>query len=530
MSRRLPAVTFLLLLAVLRAAEPVSYQRLLQAAREPGNWLLYSGNYASHRHSRLAQITAANVRKLQPLWVYQFRTAQKVETSPLAVDDVLYLTSPPNDVVALDAATGRKLWSYEYKVPDRVPACCGVVNRGLAILDGRLFMATVDAYLVALDLRSGRLLWKTKLADYEQGYSATSAPLVIRDKVLLGVSGGEYGVRGFLDAYDAATGQRAWRFYTVPGPGDPGFDTWAGDSWKTGGAPAWLTGSYDAELNLAYFTTGNPGPDWNGEARAGDNLYSNSVLALQPDTGKLVWHFQFTPHDIHDWDATQIPVLADAVLRGRPRKLLLHANRNGFFYALDRASGEFLLAKPFVKQTWAKGIDDRGRPIRLPDTAPSLEGTKLWPGVNGGTNWYSPSYSPATGLFYVAAQEQGTVYFTASAEYRPGSLFLGGTNQPAERGYGAVRALVPATGEVRWEHRLVTPPWAGLLSTAGNLVFGGTEEGNFFALDARTGQHLWSYPAGGRIIANPISYLSRGRQYVAIAAGDLLVAFGLGPE
>ena len=507
---------------------PVPYDRLLKADDEPGNWLMYSGNYRSYRHSRLAQITPANVGRLRPKWIYQMRTTQKVETSPLVVEGVMYVTRPPNDVVAIDAETGRRLWSYFHRVPEGIRTCCGQVNRGLAVLGDRLFMATVDAKLLALDARNGRLLWSVNLVEnHRDGYAATLAPLAIKDKVIVGIAGGELGVRGFIDAYNAATGERAWRFYTIPAPGEPNFGTWAGDSWKTGGAPAWVTGSYDPELNLTYWGTGNPGPDWNGDGRPGDNLYSDSMLALDPDSGKLKWFFQFTPHDIHDWDATEIPVLIDASFRGRPRKLLLHPNRNGFFYVLDRETGEFLLAKAYVKQTWAKEIDDKGRPVRVPGQEPSLEGIAVWPGVNGGMNWFSPSYSPVTGLIYLAAKEQGEIYFKTNAEYKAGDSFTGGGSRPIpdDPGYGVVRAIAPETGDVKWEYRLVTAPWGGVLSTAGNLVFGGTIEGNVFALDARTGKNLWHFPLGGAVFANPVSYLSNGKQHIAIAAGDVLAAF-----
>ena len=515
--------------AILWGQTAVPYERLLKAEQEPGNWLTYSGNYHAHRFSRLDQINTANVARLRPKWIFQMRTTHKVETSPLVVDGIMYLTRPPNEVIALDAETGRRLWTYQHRVPDRVYLCCGQVNRGLAILDGRLFMGTVDAKILALDAKSGRLLWKNQVAEYTHGYAVTVAPLAVKDKIILGVAGGEYGIRGFIDAYYAATGERAWRFYTIPGPEEPNFGTWAGDSWKSGGAPAWVTGAYDPELNLTYWGTGNPGPDWNGDDRAGDNLYSDSMLALDVDTGKLKWYFQYTPHDVHDWDSVQVPMLADMMFRGRQRKLLLHPNRNGFFYALDRTSGEFLLAKNYVKQTWAKEIDAKGRPVRVPNTSPTLEGVNVWPGVNGGINWFSASYSPLTGLVYVPAREEGNVYFTAEAVYKPGNSFTGGGGRPipGERHYGAIRALAPETGEMRWEHRVHSPHWAGVMATAGNLVFGGSDQGNFFALDARSGKHLWYFPAGGSIYANPISFLAGGKQHVAVAAGDIVMAFAL---
>jgi alcohol dehydrogenase (cytochrome c) len=511
---------------------PVTYERLLRADSEPGNWLMYSGNYQSHRYSRLTQITAANAHRLRPQWMYQMRTGHKVETSPLVVDGIVYLTKPPNDVVAIDAATGRELWYYRYKVPERVIVCCGQLNRGLAVLGNRLFMGTVDAKMVAIDLRSGRELWKTEVADYTQGYAVTVAPLVVKDKVILGVAGGEYGIRGFIDAYEAESGKRAWRFYTIPGPDEANFGTWPGDTWKTGASSICVTGAYVPEQNLTYWGTGNPGPDWNGENRAGDNLYSDCMVALDADTSKLRWYFQYTPHDVHDWDSVQVPVLADMSFKGRPRKLLLHANRNGFFYVLDRITGEFLLGRPYVKQTWASGLDARGRPIRVPDTLPTESGVAVWPGVTGGQNWFSPSFSPATGLYYVAAQEEGNIFFKTEATYAAGKSFTGGGGKPipAERGWGAVRAIVPETGEIKWEHKLLNPPWAGVLATAGNVVFGGTVDGNFFALDSRTGKHLWRFPAGAAILANPISYLSAGKQQVAIAAGDVILAFALEEE
>ncbi len=531
MRQALSAPFLAALLAASAAPQSVTYERLLKADQEPGNWLMYSGNYFSHRFSKLDQINASNVQRLRPKWIYQMRVRHKVETTPLVVDGIMYLTRPPNDVVALETETGRVLWSYNYKAPERVYVCCGQVNRGLAILGDRLFMATVDAKVVALDAKSGRELWKATLADYTQGYGAMHAPLIAKDKVIVGVAGGEFGIRGFLDAYYASTGERAWRIYTIPGPGDPDFGTWAGDSWKTGGSPIWVTGAYDPELNLTYWGTGNPGPDWNGDNRSGDNLYSDSMLAVDVDTGKLKWYFQYTPWDVHDWDAVQVPVLADLMFRGKPRKLLLHANRNGFFYALDRTNGQYLLGKPFVKVTWAKQeLDEKGRPVRIPNKLPTVEGVAVWPGVTGGLNWYSPSFSPLTGLYYVAAQEQGNIYFTAEATYKAGSNFTGGGGKPIpnEPGYGAVRAIVPESGEIKWEHRLVTPPWAGVMATAGNLLFGGTNEGNFFALDARTGKHLWRFPSGGQIISNPITYLaSNKQQQVAIATGDILMVFAL---
>ncbi len=523
---------------------PVTYQRLLKADQEPGNWLMYSNTYNGWRYSRLDQITAENVHRLRVKWLFQGRHQEKFETTPLVVDGIMYLTRPENDIFALDAETGRILWTYSHRNPPRTFNCCGKVNRGLAILGQRLFMNTLDMHVVAVDAKSGRELWKTKMFDHTAagGYAATGAPLVLKDKVIVGMAGGEKGVSGFLDAYDAATGKHLWRFNTIPQPGDPNFGTWAGDSWKTGGAATWNNGSYDPELNLVYWGTSNPWPDYNGDFRAGDNLYSCSVLALDADTGKLRWYFQFTPHDLHDWDSTQIPVLLDGEFRGRQRKLLLWANRNGFFYLLDRSSGEFLLAKPFVKQTWVKGFDDKGRPMEVPGQAPTPEGNdSVWPGVDGAANWMSHSYSPLTRLLYVSAREERRVFTktavrhptTAADEEGFGGFGFGGFRRfrrqrfAPEESWGKVVAIEPATGEIRWEHRVLSPPWSGVMATAGNLVFGGTLEGNVFALEARTGKRLWRFAGNDRIYASPISFLSNGKQHLSMPVGDVIITFAL---
>jgi alcohol dehydrogenase (cytochrome c) len=521
------AVAALLLASPLLAQVP--YDRIARAAADPGNWLTYSGTYRSQRYSTLDQISTANVARLKPVWMYQVYDVNKFETSPLVVDGLIFITEPPSNVTALDARTGRPIWNYRRPIPDDIRACCGQVNRGLAILGESVFVTTLDAHVVALDSKTGRLRWDVTAADYKLGYSMTAAPLALRGKVIVGMAGGEYGVRGFIDAYDSKTGKRLWRFWTIPGPGDPGNETWAGESWKTGSASTWVTGSYDPELNLVYWGTGNPGPDYNGERRAGDNLYAASLVALDADTGKLKWHFQFTPHDVHDWDSNQVPVLLDRPIRGKPRKLVVTANRNAFYYVLDRSTGEFLAGQQYAKQTWAKGLDDRGRPVALADTAPSVEGTPLFPSLHGGTNWFSPSYSPKTNLFYVAAREEGTIFFKGDAEYQAGGLFTGGSFRgiPHVEPTGAIRALEVETGNLRWEFPLQSPPWAGLLSTAGGVVFGGSNEGYVFALDAATGKPLWRFPTGGAIFANPITYVSEGKQQVAIAAGHALISFAL---
>lgn len=517
---------FLGLFALSLSAQ-VTYERIRDAAKEPGNWVTYSGGYAGWRHSTLDQINRENVGRLKVKWIYQMPTTHTVETTPLVVDGVMYFTEPPSNVVAVDAETGRQFWRYRRVLPPKTNVCCGQVNRGVAVLGDRVFVGTVDAHLVALDARTGDVLWDVEVADYKNGYAVTVAPLVVKDKIICGIAGGEYGIRGFLDAYDPKTGRRLWRFWTIPEPGQPGNETWSGDSWKTGGGPTWVTGAYDPGQNLIIWGTGNPSPDWNGDKRLGDNLYTDSAIALDADTGKLKWHFQFVPHDVHDWDAVQVPVLVDDEWQGRKRKLVYWAHRNAFYYVLDRETGKFLLGKSFATQTWAKGLDEAGRPIRLPNIDPSPEGTYVWPGVQGATNWYSPSYSPQTKLFYLSVWENKGLYRKGDQEYSPGNRYIGSVpliDLPDDPGHGAIRALNPKTGEKVWEYKLHTKPWAGVLSTAGKVVFGGSDEGSFFALDAETGKEGWRLNLGGIIRANPVTFLSKGKQVVAIAAGNAIIA------
>ncbi|MBI3209862.1 MAG: PQQ-dependent dehydrogenase, methanol/ethanol family [Candidatus Solibacter usitatus] len=502
---------------------------LLSTAAFAQDWNTYSGQDNGWRYSPLKEITAVNASNLKAAWVFQTQTAHKFEPSPIVVNGVMYLSDPPGGAVAIDARTGRPLWRFRRSVPSDYRACCGAANRGLAILGDNLFMGTLDAHLIAIDAKTGKLLWDTVVAPYQQGYALTCAPLVVNGLVITGVAGGEYGIRGFLDAYDARTGSRVWRFNTVAAPGEFGGDSWKGDSWKTGGAATWVTGSFDPSLNLIYWGTGNPGPDYNGDVREGDNLFANSLLALDAATGKRKWHFQFTPHDVNDWDSNHVPVLADLPWNGRPRKLVLMANRNAFYYVLDRETGEFLHGVPYAKQTWAEGLDAKGRPIRLPNSAPTREGVIVYPGLHGGTNWFSPSYDPVARRFFVAAREEGVYFTKANADYRPGDWFTGGGIRgiPGIQPAGAVRALEALTGKLAWEFPLNSPPWAGLMATAGGVVFGGSSEGMFFALDSRSGKPLWRFPTGGATFSNPISFSVDGKQHVVIASGNSLFAFAL---
>ncbi|HYP04675.1 MAG TPA: PQQ-dependent dehydrogenase, methanol/ethanol family [Bryobacteraceae bacterium] len=524
----------------------VSYERIRDGAvKEPQNWLTYNGSYASTHHSSLDQIRPENVKRLDLKWVWQANSLERIQATPLVVDGVMYLTDPPSDAVAIDARTGRVFWRYHYELPNNVAPCCGRVNRGLAILGSTLFMGTLDAHLIALDASTGRKRWDVQVANHAEAYSLTLAPLVIKDKVIVGVAGGELGIRGFIAAYDPKTGKEVWRFKTIPEPGEPGSETWAGDTWKHGGASVWLTGSYDPELNLTYWGVGNPGPDWNPQMRPGDNLYSSSVVALDADTGKRKWHFQFTPNDGWDYDAVQIPVLANISWKGQPRKVMLWANRNAFFYVLDRTTGEFLRGDAFAKQTWAKGLDEKGRPVKIEGKSPSAAGSLVYPGVQGATNWYAPSFSPLTGLFYLTAwDDYPGIYYSWEQKYEPGKWFSGGSvkaDLPAverreirtwkpEAGYGAVRALDPATGKRVWEYKMTDVSDSGLLTTASNLLFSGNREGHFFALDARDGKLLWTRYLGGQVTSSPITWSLDGKQYVSIASGHAVFTYSLPDE
>lgn len=540
MNLRRVALPFVLLALAAGLDAQVPWERLLKTDQEPQNWLTYSGGINGWRHSRLKEITPANAKDLEMKWVFQADSTEKLEASPIVVDGVMYVTQPPNDIVALDARTGRIFWIYQYRVAPDARVCCGRVNRGLAILGNTLFMGTIDAHLVAVDAKNGRLLWDTKVSTAAQGYAVTMAPLVVKDKVIIGTAGGEQGIIGFIAAYDAATGKELWRFKTIPGPGEPGNETWGNDSWKHGAGSLWVTGSYDPDLNLTYWGIGNPGPDWNPDKRPGDNLYTCSAVALDADTGLLKWHFQFTPHDGMDWDSAQVPVLVDMTWNGTPRKLMLWANRNGFFYVLDRTNGKFVRGAPFVKQNWAAGLDENGRPIRLINT--TAAGTLTYPNAQGGTNWFSPSWSPSTGLFYVGAWNDAfAIASEVPVEFAEGRGYTGGsptTKMPNIRrppintwteqaGHGEILALDPRTGDARWTFKMHDVTDAGILTTAGDVLFSGSREGYFMALDARNGAVLWRALTSGQISSSPISYEVAGRQYVAISAYHAVFAFGL---
>jgi alcohol dehydrogenase (cytochrome c) len=513
-----------------QGAGSITYDDILAGFSDPTRWLTYSGDYSGRRHSPLTQITPENVHRLAPTWTFQtgFDTRGRgFETTPLVVDGVLYVTGSNNYAWAIDARSGRPFWQYRRQLPnDLTYGTSAPVNRGFGILGDRLFMVTLDAHLLSMDRATGDILWDVTLADYKVGYAATLAPLVLDGKVIVGISGGEYATRGFVDAYDPETGERIWRFYTIPAPGEPGSETWPDDplTLARGGGGTWMNGSYDPELDLIYWGTGNPNPDYNGDSRPGDNLYSNSIVALEAETGALRWHFQFTPHDLHDWDSNHMPVLADLEWNGEQRRVVMLANRNGFFYVLDRVTGELLLGEPFTGTTWARELDASGRPIILNDGSQGC-----LPDPWGSTNFYPPSFDPNLELFFVTARETCATFVQQEPEYLPGQQSTGGVIWiDQDQGWAALRALDPRTGDLRWEFRYPSPTFAGVMTTASGLVFGGDHEGNFIAFESATGRDLWHYQTGSRIWgAAAMTYMLDGRQHVVIASGSTLVAFAL---
>jgi alcohol dehydrogenase (cytochrome c) len=499
----------------------VGAERLLAAHRETDSWLMYGRDYSCLRFSPLDQINQDNVRNLVPLWSFQTGVPDGLQATPLFVDGVLYLSTAWNHAFAIDARTGAELWHYKRRLPEKLVFCCGPVNRGLAILDETLYMGTLDAHLVALDAQTGRVRWDVSLGRVEDNLSATAPPLIVGNKVVVGMAGGDYASRGFIDAYYARSGQRAWRFYTIPGEAEKGATTWSGDSYKGGGGGTWMNGSYDPVLNLVYWGVGNPYPVHDGDAREGDNLYTDCVVALEADTGKLRWHYQFTPHDVWDYDGVNEMVLIDLEVQGRLAKALVHADRNGYFYALDRSNGNLIYAKPFVRVTWSSGFDSSGRPVVNPSAVPTVEGVTVCPGAAGGKEWNAMTYSPMTQMIYLPAIENCAVFTNNGVKARQLNLPAGesGFRYLPNQAYGKVMAIHVTTGERAWEVKTRTPMAGGMLATAGGLVFTGDPEGNFMAYAAETGSLLWSFQTGSGIRASPISYRMDGRQYLAVLSG-----------
>ena len=511
----------------------VSRDKLRVAGKGDDQWTTYSGTLDGSRYTPLAQITSANVSKLRLRWIKQFDTEEtRIEATPLVVDGVVFVTEPPSNVIALDAKSGRQIWAYNRSIAGDLRVCCGRVNRGLAILGHLVFLGSIDGYLVAIDANTGRMVWETKVGDAAEGYALTGAPLVVDGSVVVGIAGGEYGIRGYLAAYDAQTGRERWKFFTVPGPGEPGHQTWGNDAWRTGGGATWNTGSYDPSLDLIYWGVGNPSPDFSRGARPGDDLFTNSVIALHAKTGKLAWYFQFTPNDDHDWDSTQTPILADIPINGTIRRTICWANRNGFYYVLDRVTGKFLTGTPFVELDWASGLDSAGRPILVEAALPSGAGRLTRPGVAGATNWQNAAFDHGRGLVFVPATEGASVFTQAlHLERKDRGAYLASAGSLLEPITAVVRALDVATGKRRWERSVPAsthslPSYSGLLATGGGLVFGASA-GHAFALDSASGRELWRMPLGGETFAAPISFTVDHHQVIAVSAGRALFVFGL---
>jgi alcohol dehydrogenase (cytochrome c) len=519
-----------------RLAIHVNSERLGAAGTNPDEWLMYSGSYNGWRHTSLAEITPANVAQLRIRWIKQFDISGTIiEATPLVIDGVIFTVAEAGHVVALDDKTGNVIWEYKRPVPPDLQLCCGSVNRGLAVYGSTIFLGTLDGYLVAINANDGKVIWQTLVGSPSDNYSITGAPLVVNGSVVVGVAGAEFRIRGFLAAYDALTGQQEWKFQTIPGPGEVGHETWQNDAWRTGGGSTWNTGSYDPSTDLLYWGVGNPGPSFSGDVRPGDNLFTDSVIALHAKTGKLAWYFQFTPHDEHERDAAQTPVLADLPIDGVVRKVICWPNRNGFYYVLDRLTGEFLAGVPFVEQDWAQGLTATGRPI-LSDVANiTLAGSRTKPGGYGGTNWQNPAFDPKRGSIFVPATEGSSVFTKLPPDKvtrGQNGLFAGSgfTVDPATH---EVLALDAATGRQKWKF---TSPSAsgfdyvidrsGLLSTEGGLVFGASG-GVCFAVDADTGREVWRVSLGGYTKSAPISFMVEGRQVIAVAAGHALFVFEL---
>lgn len=496
-------------------------KRLTEAGGDAANWLMYGRDYGNQRFSPLDQINKENVQKLVPAWSFQTGVPDGLHATPLVIDGVIYLSTAWNHVFAIDARTGAELWHYRRRLPDKLRYCCGPVNWGVAIREDTLFLGTLDAHLVALDTQSGRVKWDVEVGKPEANLSIKSVPLIVKDKVLVGIAGGDFPSRGFLDAYDARSGRRLWRFYTIPGKGEPGVETWSAESYSSGGGGTWGIGSYDPELNLVYWGVGQPFPDYDGDAREGDNLYTDSVIALDPDSGKLRWHYQYTPHDMWDWDGINEVVLVDLDYQGRPVKAMLHADRNGYFYALNRETGKFLYAKPFVRVTWNNGFTPEGRPLFKPEAFPTYEGVTVCPGAAGGKEWNAMSYSPLTRLVYVPAIENCAVFTNYGIKTKARKLAPGpsGFRYLDNQAYGKIMAIRADSGETQWEVKIRTPAGGGMLTTAGGLAFTGDGEGNFSAYDVENGKELWAYQTGSGIRAAPVTYRLDGTQYIAIASG-----------
>ena len=507
-----------------RGMGPVS-QQALTASPTRDQWLHFGGNYGSWRYSPIEELTPGSLAELEVAWTAQTGFSGQLEASPVIYDGLLHLTSSGNRLLTYDALTGELLWRYDHQNPSDLRLCCGPANRGVAIAGDAVLMGTLDARLVALHRKTGEILWQTVIADYARGLSVTAAPLVVGELAIVGIAGGEYGVRGFFDAYDVETGERRWRHYTVPTDGEPGVETWAGDSYKSGGAPSWVTGSYDPSSDTLFWATGNPSPDWNGDLREGDNLYSDSVLAVDPATGQRKWYFQFTPHDVWDYDGNTEIFLVDAEINGQQVPVVAQANRNGYFYLLDRSSGRFIRASQYVEQlNWAT-IDENGRPVVDPTKVPAEENPeRVCPGLAGGNNGaYNSAYSPQTGMIYVPVIESCMKFNKGIVVFVEGIPFMGGEPVPVDmidgKSYGHLSAIDVSTGDIKWRYKDPHAMMAGVMTTAGGAVITGNAAGHILGFDAESGEEVWRFNTGSGIRSHPVAYQVDGRTFVAVGSG-----------
>jgi alcohol dehydrogenase (cytochrome c) len=503
----------------------------LLVAPVSSNWPSYNGDYTGRRYSALRQINTSNVSQLRTQWVFHTPNSSHLEVTPVEIDGILFVTSA-NDAYALDAQTGRTVWHHARPITEGlIDDASQHHNRGVAVWHSRIYMETDNAHLLCLDARSGNAMWDVAYTDGNRNYGATSAPLVVKDKVIVGTSGGDDGVRGFVAAYDAETGKQAWRFWTIPAPGEFGSTSWPGESYKLGGGTTWMPGTFDPELNTIFWGTSNPAPDFDGGPRPGDDLYTDCLLALDPDNGTLKWYFQFTPHDLYDYDAVETPMLVDSSFKGQPRKLVVEANRNGFFYVLDRTNGKFLIATRFAeKLNWASGIDGTGRPIRT-ENKPSETGTRICPGMVGATNWHSPAFNPDTSMLYFMALESCDIYMLKGQKFEAGQTYYatGVRRSEDDQNQKILLAYSLEADKPAWRYIQSGEGHssAGVMTTSGGLVFFGDDARSFEAVDAATGKPLWHFNTGQNISASPMTYSVGAKQYVAIAAGSDIFTFAL---
>jgi alcohol dehydrogenase (cytochrome c) len=522
--RKTAATLTLFVIAVLGAGpalgQSVTEDMLVNAQDQMDKWVNHGRNYGAWRFFPGDEINRETVKRLAPVWIHHTGVGGGAfETTAVVNEGRMFISTPNSHLICLDVRTGKTIWRYDHEFSD-IHACCGPHNKGVALLGDKVYWATLDARLMCFDAKTGLQLWDAEVADPRKSHTITVAPLVVKDKVIIGISGGEFGIRGFLDAFDANTGERVWRFYTIPGEGEPGNDTWSGDSWKRGGAPTWVTGTYDPELDLIYWGTGNPAPDFNGDVRLGDNLYSNSIVALNADSGELAWYFQASPHDVFDHDGTTEPIIMDEMINGKLRKILLRINRNGYAYALDRATGEFLYAHPYTKVNWAKKNSD-GLPVLRPELL-GPEKHEIFPGLAGGKNWPPASYNPNTHMVYIPDMERGTTFTSGDVLFRRGIMYMGGSMEwaPWEEAHAYVTAYHVPSGDVKWKFEMPGGDnWAGTLATGGGLVFAGAPDGYLCAFNDETGEVLWKFQTGSGIYAPPISFTLDGKQHIGIAAG-----------